>query len=93
MEGPAQQALKTDLIPPKDRGKVLGFIATIAVSSGLPAPVIGGYLYQGNPDYPFLTSFFIGLIPIIVFYFFVKEKKRESARVTVAHACMESVKQ
>lgn len=76
MEGPAWQALKTDLIPHKDRGKVLGFIATIAVSSGLPAPVIGGYLFQVNPDQPFLTSFLIGLIPIIVFYFFVKEKKR-----------------
>ena len=75
MEGPAWQALKADLVPSKDRGKVLGFFATIAVSTGLPAPVVGGYLYRLNPAQPFLVSVLLSLISLLAVYFFVKEPK------------------
>jgi MFS family permease len=84
MSGPAWQALKADLVPAKDRGKVLGFFATIAVSSGLPAPVIGGYLYRRSPAQPFLASVLLGLIPLFAVYFFVKEP--QSSRINVRNS-------
>ena len=76
MGGPAWQALIADLVPSRDRGKVMGLMGTINGIFGIPASAIGGYLYEENPN--FLLALGAGLealaIPIILF--FIKEPKR-----------------
>lgn len=77
MGGPAWQALIADIVPSRDRGKVMGFMGTITGLMGLPSSYIGGHLYAHNPD--LLLTFGAGLevvaIPLILF--FVKEPKKE----------------
>jgi MFS family permease len=74
--GPAWQALMADLVPSKDRGKVMGFMETIAGVPALPASVIGGFLYNDiGPDQLFLINVLIGLVPPFLLYFFVKDPK------------------
>ena len=50
MGGPAWQALIADIVPPRDRGKVMGFMGTVTGLIGLPGSYIGGYLYDFNPN-------------------------------------------
>jgi MFS family permease len=77
MGGPAWQALITDIVPQRDRGKIMGLMGTISGLIGLPAPYIGGYLYDSNPG--LLLALGTGLeslvIPIIIL--FVKEPKKK----------------
>ncbi|MGD2142003.1 MAG: MFS transporter, partial [Candidatus Bathyarchaeota archaeon] len=79
MGGPAWQALISDLVPPRDRGKVMGLMGTITGLIGLPGPLLGGYLYDINPNQ--LLSIGAGLealsIPIILL--FVKEPRKNSS--------------
>lgn len=77
MGGPAWQALIADIVPPRDRGKVLGLMGTITGILSLPGPAIGGYLYVYNPH--ILLGLGAGLealaIPLIIL--FVKEPKKK----------------
>jgi MFS family permease len=77
MGGPAWQALVADIVPKRDRGKVMGLMGTITGLIGLPGSYIGGHLYANNPD--ILLAFGAGLeavsIPLILL--FVKEPKKE----------------
>lgn len=76
MGGPAWQALVADMVPSSRRGRVMGFMATITGVAGVPSSWLGGYLWDNYaPEYPFWLSFIIGIIPIIIFYVFVKEPK------------------
>ena len=52
---------------------VTGF-RSIARATGVPSPVVGGYLWENY--YPALTlqmTFIIGIIPALILYLFVKE--------------------
>jgi MFS family permease len=70
MGGPAWQALVSDIVPSKDRGKVMGFMGTISGVLGLPFPALGGWLYDRNPDLLLLGGSILEMlsIPIILFY-------------------------
>jgi MFS family permease len=75
MAGPAWNALLADLIPSSDRGKITGFISMITGIISMPASVIGGYLWVGSgPDFLLALSFAVSMIPVFIFYFFVKEE-------------------
>jgi MFS family permease len=64
MGGPAWQALIADKVPPRDRGKVMGLMGTIASLMGLPSSYIGGHLYDHNPD--LLLAFGAGLEAVAI---------------------------
>jgi len=70
MGGPAWQALVSDIVPSKDRGKVMGFMGTVSGVLGLPFPALGGWLYDRNPDLLLLGGSILEMlsIPIILFY-------------------------
>jgi len=54
----------------------MGVMATITGVAGVPSSWLGGYLWDNYaPEYPFWLSFIIGIIPIMIFYVFVKEPK------------------
>jgi MFS family permease len=76
MGGPAWQALIADIVPQRDRGKVMGLMGTINGLIGLPGSYIGGYMYEYNPH--LLLALGAGLealaIPLIIL--FIKEPKK-----------------
>jgi MFS family permease len=76
MGGPAWQSLVADLVPAKDRGKLMGLMATITGLMNLPAPPLGGYVWETyDPNTLMLISIIIGFIPIPLIRLFVKEPK------------------
>jgi len=70
MGGPAWQALISDIVPSKDRAKVMGLMGTISGVIGLPFPTLGGWLYERNPDLLLLGGSILEMlsIPIILLY-------------------------
>ncbi len=80
MGGPAWQALIADIVPSKDRGKVMGLMGTITGIVGIPAGYMGGVMYNYSPDILlwFGAAFELLAIPLILF--FVKEPRRGDAR-------------
>jgi MFS family permease len=77
MGGPAWQALITDIVPQADRGKVLGLMGTLTGIVSLPAPAMGGYLYEANPNTLLALGAGLEALVIPMILLFVKEPKRE----------------
>lgn len=74
--GPAWRALLADVIPARRRGRVFGLMGTFTGMVGAPASWIGGYLWDNyNPNLAFQMSCGLGIIPIFILLFFVKEPK------------------
>jgi MFS family permease len=76
-------ALSTDLIPPVNRGKVVGFnnfIGYIIMGLGM---LLGGYLY-GNflPQSPFLLSLGFNVVAWLVVLFLIHEPKEPGGTAT-----------
>ena len=78
MGGPAWQALIADLIPSKMRARIMGMMGTVTGLSGLPSPLIGGYLYKGySPQAAFIVASVLGIIGTVIFGIAVKEPKEK----------------
>jgi len=76
MGGPAWQSLVADVIPSKDRGKMMGLMGTITGLSCLPAPPLGGYLWVTiGPNPLMIISIILGLAPLPIIRLFIKEPK------------------
>lgn len=75
MGGPAWNSLLTDLVPAKDRGKVLGLMGTISGLLGLPGAIIGGYLYNMNPSLLLISGSLLEALAIPIIIFFLKDPK------------------
>jgi len=73
MGGPAWQALITDIVPSKDRAKVMGFMGTISGVLGLPFPTLGGWLYDRNPDLLLLAGSLLEMVSIPIILLFVRD--------------------
>jgi len=76
MGGPAWQALVADLVPQRDRGKVMGLMATITGLISLPGSYLGGYLYDYNPHLLLAVGSTLEALSIPIILLFVKEPKR-----------------
>ena len=50
MGGSAWQALISDIVPQRDRGKVMGLMGTVSGIMGLPGSYIGGVVYDLKPS-------------------------------------------
>jgi len=75
MGGPAWNALIADLVPSRDRGKVLGLMATISGVLSLPASYIGGYIYERDPYMALFSGAIVEAMAIPVIIFFVRDPK------------------
>jgi MFS family permease len=75
MGGPAWNSLLADLVPAKDRGKVMGFMGTISGLLGLPGSIIGGYMYEKNPDLLLISGSLLEALSIPIILFFIKDPK------------------
>jgi len=78
MGGPAWQALITDLIPQRDRGKVMGLMATVTGLVSLPGAYLGGYLYDNNPHLLLAIGSTLEALSIPIILLFIKEPKRRA---------------
>jgi len=77
MGGPSWQALVADLVPSRNRGKIMGLMGTITGIISIPASVIGGYIYEENPNLLLATGVGLEFLALPIILFFVKEPKRE----------------
>ncbi|TRO52987.1 MFS transporter [Candidatus Bathyarchaeota archaeon] len=77
--GSAWLALVADIVPAKQRGKVMGLIATIAGALSFPGAWIGGLLWDNiGPKMPFYVSAASSTIAFLIFTLFVKEPKEKA---------------
>jgi MFS family permease len=75
MGGPAWNSLITDLVPAKDRGKVLGLMGTVSGLLGLPGAMIGGYVYEKNPALLLISGSLLEALAIPIIIFFLKDPR------------------
>jgi len=75
MGGPAWNALIADLVPSRDRGKVMGLMATISGIISLPASYIGGSIYESDPYRTLLSGAIIEALAIPVIILFIRDPK------------------
>ena len=75
MGGPAWQALIADVVPSKDRAKIMGLMGTISGIVGLPGSLIGGYLYERDPSMLLLVGSILEALSIPIILLFVREPK------------------
>jgi DHA1 family tetracycline resistance protein-like MFS transporter len=77
--GSAWLALVADIVPAKQRGKVMGLIATIAGVLSFPGAWIGGLLWDNiGPQMPFYVAAGSSTVAFIIFSVFVKEPKSKA---------------
>jgi len=67
-----------EYIPLEMRGRWVGISTTIMALIGIPAPLIGGYIWDINPDYLWWIAFIYYLIIAIPFMRLVSDKKTEN---------------
>jgi len=67
-----------EYIPLDMRGRWAGISTTIMALVGIPAPLIGGYIWDINPDYLWWIAFIYYLIIAIPFMQLVPNKKEEN---------------
>jgi MFS family permease len=67
---PAYQSLISKAVPQRLRGVAFGLFSTSLGLVSLPAPVIGGYLWEHvSPQFPFMVTAFVSLLSIIPAWF------------------------
>jgi MFS family permease len=77
MGGPAWQALVADIVPSRDRGKVMGLMGTLTGIIDIPSSYVGGYVYDYNPDLLLALGAGLEVLAIPIILLFVKEPKKE----------------
>ena len=77
MGGPAWQALVADIVPSRDRGKVMGLMGTVTGIIDIPSSYVGGYVYDYNPDLLLALGAGLEVLAIPIILLFVKEPKKE----------------
>ena len=74
--GSAWLALVADIVPARQRGKVMGLIATMAGILSFPGAWIGGILWDNiSPQTPFYVAAVSSTIAFAIFSVFIKEPK------------------
>jgi MFS family permease len=93
MMQPAYQSLLSKALPEKLRGTGFGLIQSSLGLFSLPAPYIGGYLYENiSPRVPFMITAWASLLAIIPAWFKFKlpdKEKVETPATTVTEASID----
>jgi MFS family permease len=80
MGGPVWQALVADCTPPKERGRMMGLMGSMAGIASIPASWVGGYLYDNiSPAGPFQVSFVLDIMALAIFIALFRETKIEES--------------
>jgi len=79
MGGPAWQALVADIVPQRDRGKVMGLMGTISGVLSLPGSYLGGYLYEMNPNMLLVAGSLLEFMQVPIILLFVRDVKKRNA--------------
>ena len=78
--GPAYQSLLSKVLPKKLRGTGFGLIQSSLGLFSLPAPYLGGYMYQNiSPLLPFRITTWVSLLAVIPAWFKFKLPKKSLA--------------
>jgi MFS family permease len=77
MGGPSWQALIADIVPQRDRGKVMGLMGTISGIVGLPGSYMGGVMYDRDPNMLLAVGAGLEAMAIPLILLFVREHKEE----------------
>jgi MFS family permease len=77
MGGPAWQALVADIVPPHERGKIMGLMGTISGIIGIPGSYLGGWLYDFNPDLLLLSGSLLEALQIPLILLFIRDVKKK----------------
>ncbi len=72
---PSYDAMVTDLTEKEKRGRVMGVMGTLNILAAAPASIIGGALYQLEPQLPFILTIITGLFSLTIILVMVKETK------------------
>jgi sugar phosphate permease len=83
MAGSAYQTWMLELVPPEKRGRWLGVTNTINSLVRIPAPIIGGMIYQSvNPGLIFLIPVILeAVIRLPIVYFKIPETLKKNSVV------------
>jgi len=74
MGGPSWQALIADIVPRRDRGKVMGLMGTLTGLINLPAPILGAYVWESlGPGTLLLSGGVLGFVVAPLILFFIRE--------------------
>jgi len=74
MGGPSWQALIADIVPRRDRGKVMGLMGTLTGLINLPAPILGAYVWESlGPGILLLSGGVLGFVVAPLILFFIRE--------------------
>lgn len=76
MGGPAWQALVADVVPQRDRGKVMGLMGTVSGILSLPGSYIGGYLYDFNPNMLLIVGSLLEFMQVPLIILFLRDVKK-----------------
>jgi MFS family permease len=79
LANPAYQSLISKAVPQRLRGVAFGLFSTSLGLVSLPAPMIGGYLWENiSPQFPFMLTAIVSLVSIVpVWLKFKFENKAE----------------
>lgn len=76
--GPVWEAMVAEACPREQRGRLMGLMGTIISLINVPAPFVGGYLYENvSPEMPFITSFLMNTLGTVLIAVFIKQRGRE----------------
>ncbi len=85
MMGPAYQSLISKAVPEKVRGTAFGLMSTSLGLFSLPAPAIGGQLYEkSSPKVPFYITAAVSILVIIPVWFKFKITPNEMKKIESA---------
>jgi MFS family permease len=71
----SERSLVSDLASKKIRGTALGVFHMATSLAALPAGLAAGFLYDINPNYPFIYAFGLTILALAAFFFFILKKK------------------
>lgn len=81
---PLSQSLLIACNPPEKRGTALGFWGMIVIVAPIVGPVLGGYLtYNYSWPWIFYINVPIGVISILITWYFLKDEKGEIVRYPI----------
>jgi len=69
---PAWPALQIKLIPKEQRGRIFSILNVLVSISGFIGSMVGGYLFDINPSFPFWLFIPFNVMEFLVLYFFIR---------------------
>lgn len=79
LSSPQYKALVADIAPKTSRAKAFAVFNLSWILSGIPAPILGGFLSDAlDPRLPFIVAFILSLVALLLFLKALRSTKRKS---------------